>query len=99
KKSNIERPFIQVLSKRPSGKQTLTVEGLSKRWPDIEICHEFTSLITRGEKVAIVGQNGVGKTTLCRMLVGELPPDAGTITWGHEVSVGYIAQDHGNTIP
>ena len=55
--------------------------------------------MNKGEKVAIVGPNGVGKTTLCRMLVGELPPDAGTIEWGHEVSVGYIAQDHGDGIP
>src|SRR5205807_8229965 len=38
KKSNIERPFIQFLIKRPSGKQTLTLEGLSKRWPGVEIC-------------------------------------------------------------
>jgi ATPase subunit of ABC transporter with duplicated ATPase domains len=99
KKSNIERPFIQFLVKRPSGKQTLTVDKLAKRWPDLEVCREFTALVNKGEKVAIVGSNGVGKTTLCRMLVGELEPDAGTIEWGHEVSVGYIAQDHGNTIP
>jgi ATPase subunit of ABC transporter with duplicated ATPase domains len=99
KKSNIERPFIQFLVKRPSGKQTLTLEGLTKRWPGVEVCNDFTSLINKGEKVAIVGANGVGKTTLCRMLVGELTPEAGTIEWGHEVSVGYIAQDHGDTIP
>ena len=99
KKSNIERPFIQLLVKRPSGKQTLTLEGLSKRWPGVEVCSEFTALVNKGEKVAIVGANGVGKTTLCRMLVGELEPDAGSIEWGHEVSVGYIAQDHGETIP
>ncbi len=55
--------------------------------------------MTKGEKVAIVGANGVGKTTLCKMLVGELKPDAGKITWGSDVSVGYIAQDHSDTIP
>jgi len=99
KKSNIERPFIQFLLKRPSGKQTLTLEGLTKRWPSVEICRDFTALVNKGEKVAIVGANGVGKTTLCRMLVEELAPDAGTIEWGHEVSLGYIAQDHGDSIP
>jgi ATPase subunit of ABC transporter with duplicated ATPase domains len=99
KRSNIERPFIQLLVKKPSGKQTLQIEGMSKRWPGIQICQDFNALITKGEKVAIVGANGVGKTTLCRMLVGELQPDAGKIEWGHEVSVGYIAQDHGDSIP
>jgi ATPase subunit of ABC transporter with duplicated ATPase domains len=99
KKSNIERPFIHLQIKRPSGKQTLTIEGLAKRWPEVEVCRDFNALVTKGEKVAIVGANGVGKTTLCRMLVGELAPDAGTIEWGHEVSVGYIAQDHAAEIP
>src|SRR6478672_3390925 len=60
KKSNIERPFIQFLVKRPSGKQTLTIEGLSKKWPDVEVCRDFNALINKGEKVAIIGHNGVG---------------------------------------
>ncbi|MGZ3423392.1 MAG: ABC-F family ATP-binding cassette domain-containing protein [Polyangiales bacterium] len=99
KKSNIQRPFIDVKPKRPSGKQTLTIEGLSKAWPDISICSGFDALVTKGEKIAIIGKNGAGKTTLCRMLVGELQPDAGTITWGHQASVGYLAQDHREGIP
>ncbi len=94
KKSNIERPYIQLQVKVPSGKQTLHMEQISKRWPDVKVCDHFEALITKGEKIAIVGANGVGKTTLCKMLVGELPPDEGTITWGHKVSVGYLAQDH-----
>ncbi len=99
KRSNIERPFIQIPVKRPSGKQTLTIEGLCKKWPDVTICKDFSALITRGEKVAIIGGNGVGKTTLCRMLAGELASDAGTLEWGKDVSVGYIAQDHSDAIP
>ena len=94
KKSNIERPFIQLQVKRPSGKQTLHIEGLQKRWADVKVCESFEALVTKGEKIAIVGANGVGKTTLCKMLVGELRPDAGTLTWGHQVSIGYLAQDH-----
>ena len=99
KRSNIERPFIQFLVKKASGKQTLTVDGLTKRFPGVEICRDFSPLVTKGEKVAIIGGNGVGKTTLCRMLVGELQPDAGKIEWGHEVSIGYVAQDHSHDIP
>ena len=94
KRSNIERPFIQLQVKKPSGKQTLHLERITKRWPDVTVCDAFDALVTKGEKIAIVGANGVGKTTLCKMLVGELPPDAGSITWGHQVSMGYLAQDH-----
>jgi ATPase subunit of ABC transporter with duplicated ATPase domains len=99
KKSNIERPFIQIPVKKPSGKQTLTIEGLSKKWPDTEVCKSFSTLITKGEKVAIFGANGVGKTTLCKLLVDEVKADAGKITWGKDVSIGYIAQDHSEDIP
>jgi ATPase subunit of ABC transporter with duplicated ATPase domains len=94
KKSNIERPFIQFLVKKPSGKQTLTLEGLTKRWPDVTVCENFSALVTKGEKIAIIGRSGVGKTTLCRMLLNEIAPDAGKITWGHEAKAGYLAQDH-----
>jgi ATPase subunit of ABC transporter with duplicated ATPase domains len=99
KRSNIERPFIRFEQKRPSGKQTLTIDGVSKRWPEVEVCDNFRALVTRGEKVAIIGANGVGKTTLCKLLVGDLQPDEGTISWGHEASVGYLAQDHRESIP
>ncbi len=99
KKSNIERPFIRFEQKRPSGKQTCNIDGISKRWPDVLVCEDFRALVTRGEKVAIIGPNGVGKTTLCKMLVGEIQPDEGSITWGHEASVGYLAQDHRESIP
>ncbi|HTS82325.1 MAG TPA: ATP-binding cassette domain-containing protein [Myxococcaceae bacterium] len=99
KRSNIERPFIKFEQKRPSGKQTLTIEHLTKRWPGVTVCEDFGALVTRGEKIAIIGRNGVGKTTLCKMLVGQLEPDEGTLTWGHEAKVGYLAQDHREGIP
>lgn len=94
KRSNIERPFIQFLVKKPSSKQTLVIEGLTKQWPDISICEGFRATVTKGEKVAIIGRTGVGKTTLCKMLMGELQPDAGSIEWGTQSLLGYLAQDH-----
>ncbi len=99
KRSNIERPFIKFEQKRPSGKQTLTIEHLTKRWPGVTVCEDFNALVTRGDKIAIIGRNGVGKTTLCKMLMGQLEPDEGTLTWGHEASIGYLAQDHREGIP
>jgi ATPase subunit of ABC transporter with duplicated ATPase domains len=98
KKSNIERPYIHFLQKRPSGRQTLVLDGLCKSWPGVTVCDHFDALVTRGEKIAIIGTNGVGKTTLCKMLVGELEPEAGKITWGHEATIGYLPQDHRGTI-
>ena len=99
KRSNIERPFIKFEQKRPSGKQTLTVEHLTKHWPGVKVADDFTALVTRGEKIAVIGKNGVGKTTLCKMLMGQLQPDDGTLTWGHQAKVGYLAQDHREGIP
>src|SRR5664280_450349 len=94
KRSNIERPFIQFQVKKPSSKQTLIIEGLTKRWPEITVCERFRAVITKGEKIAIIGRSGVGKTTLCKMLMEELKPDAGRIDWGTQTSLGYLAQDH-----
>jgi ATPase subunit of ABC transporter with duplicated ATPase domains len=98
KKSNIARPFIKFEQKRPSGKQTLTIEGLSKGFGK-PLFTNFSGLITKGEKVAVVGRNGVGKTTFVRTLIGELEPDAGKVTWGHEAQIGYMPQDVKPIIP
>src|SRR6266851_2842194 len=77
KKSNIARPFIKFEQKRPSGKQTLTIEGLTKGFEKKKpLFKEFSALITKGEKVAIVGRNGVGKTT-CFDYLHDIDPSAG----------------------
>src|SRR3954464_4781627 len=100
KKSNIARPFIKFEQKRPSGKQTLTIEGLTKGFEKGKpLFKEFTALVTKGEKVAIVGRNGVGKTTFLRTVLGELEPDKGKVIWGHEAQIGYMPQDVRPIIP
>jgi ATPase subunit of ABC transporter with duplicated ATPase domains len=93
KRSNIAAPFIKFDVAKPSGRQTLTVEGIAKRYGRREIVQPFTALVTKGEKIAIIGKNGVGKTTLVQMLVGALPPDEGSVKWGHQATVGYLPQD------
>jgi ATPase subunit of ABC transporter with duplicated ATPase domains len=98
KKSNIARPFIKFEQKRPSGKQTLTIEGLSKGF-DKSLFSGFNGLITRGERVAVVGRNGVGKTTFIRTILGEIKPDKGHAEWGHEAQIGYMPQDVKPIIP
>ncbi len=47
-----------------------------------------------GERIAIIGPNGIGKTTLLRCLVGDLKPDNGTVKWSENANIGYYAQDH-----
>jgi ATPase subunit of ABC transporter with duplicated ATPase domains len=104
-KSNIQRPYIRFDMKRPSGRHPLEIKGLSKSYGDLQVIENFTASVPRGEKVALMGRNGAGKTTMLRSLVRSAPGceeqfdvDAGLVVWGHEVSVGYFAQDHGDTI-
>jgi ATPase subunit of ABC transporter with duplicated ATPase domains len=72
-KSNIARPYIKFEQKRPSGKHVLEVEHLSKAYGDKKVIRDFTSSITRGERVALMGRNGAGKTTLVNALLANSP--------------------------
>jgi ATPase subunit of ABC transporter with duplicated ATPase domains len=94
KRSNIQRPFIRFEVKRPSGKLVLAVEKLSKSFEDTVVLSDVGFTLQRGDKLAIVGPNGIGKTTLCKILAGQLEADRGKVTYGHEVSVGYMPQQH-----
>ena len=98
KRSNIERPFIRFPQKRASGKNPLNVLNLSKSFDDVEICKGFNLSVMRGDKIALVGKNGIGKTTLLRLLVGELEKDAGQVDWGYEAHIGYMPQEHSEQI-
>ncbi len=98
KRSNIQAPFIKFEQKAPSGKQTLTLEGIDKRYGGNEVIQPFSALVTRGEKVCVIGKNGVGKTTLVKMIAGELQPDHGHVKWGHQAQVGYLPQDQQGAI-
>jgi len=98
KRSNIAAPFIKFEQKAPSGKQTLTVEDISKTFGGNEVIQPFGALVTRGEKIAVIGKNGVGKTTLVKMIAGELQPDQGHVKWGHQAQVGYLPQDQAGVI-
>lgn len=93
KRSNIQAPFIKFEIAKPSGKQTVVIEDIAKSYGRREIIQPFSALVTRGEKIAIIGKNGVGKTTLVQMIVGALAPDQGTVKWGHQASPGYLPQD------
>jgi ATPase subunit of ABC transporter with duplicated ATPase domains len=98
KRSNIAAPFIKFEQKAPSGKQTLEIQGISKAYGGNEVVQPFSALVTRGEKVCVIGRNGVGKSTLVKMIAGELQPDRGHVKWGHQAQVGYLPQDQTGVI-
>ena len=76
-------------------RQAVEIENLAFAYPDNEPLFKNLSLnINAGEKIAIIGENGVGKTTLLKLLCGELTPTAGTIKWTEKAKIGYFAQDH-----
>jgi ATPase subunit of ABC transporter with duplicated ATPase domains len=108
-RSNIARPYIRFDMKRASGRHPLEIKSVVKSYGDLKVIKPFTASITRGEKIALTGRNGTGKTTLLRSLIrnaGEFiddaekdfPIDSGTVKWGHEVAVGYFAQDHRDSV-
>jgi len=79
---------------RPSGREALALEGISKTYGENQVLKDVTLKVGRGERLAIIGPNGIGKSTLLKIAMGELEPDAGTIEWGYETYPGYFAQDH-----
>ena len=108
-KSNIQRPYIRFENLRPSGRHPLEIKGLSKSYGGQSVIQNFTASIARGEKIALLGRNGSGKTTMLKSLLAtatgfvdppdrDFPVDGGVVTWGHEVAVGYFAQDHKESI-
>ena len=108
-RSNIQRPYIRFGMAKPSGRHPLEFKGLKKNYGELKVIQSFTASVERGEKIALIGRNGSGKTTLLKSLLrnatgyldgteAQFLINGGTVTWGHEVTVGYFAQDHSETI-
>jgi ATPase subunit of ABC transporter with duplicated ATPase domains len=108
-RSNIQRPYMRFDMKRASGRHPLEIKSVAKSYDGLKVIPRFTASVTRGEKIAVTGRNGTGKTTLLKSLIRnapgyvddaekQFPIDGGTVIWGHEVAVGYFAQDHTDSI-
>jgi len=104
-RSNIQRPYIKFDMKRNSGRHPLEIKSVEKSYDTLKVIPKFTASVTRGEKIALMGRNGTGKTTLLKSLIRnatgfiddddkQFPINGGQVVWGHEVTVGYFAQDH-----
>ena len=92
KPSSRQNPYIRFEQNKVMHRQALTVENISKAY-DAPVITNFSAMVEAGEKIAIIGANGVGKTTLLRLLQGGLSPDKGEVKWSENADVGYMAQD------
>ena len=77
-----------------SGNDVLTVEELSKSFPEQTLFTDISFQIKRGERVALIGNNGTGKTTMLKILNDLIPADSGTFSLGSKVQIGYYDQEH-----
>ncbi len=87
-------PKFRFAQRRPSGKEVLKIKGVRKAFGDKEVLPGVDLLLNRGDRLVIMGPNGIGKSTLLKIVMGELEADAGAVEWGYETQPGYFAQDH-----
>ena len=98
KASNIQRPYIRFIQEKQSGQVVFKLDHLTKGYDENLVIRNFTTEIHKGDKVAIIGNNGKGKTTLLKMLAGVLEPTKGNVSVGHGVKIGYFPQNHGEVL-
>ncbi len=95
KPSSRQYPFIRFEydDREKLHRNAVEVQKLSHGF-DRVLFNDFDLLVEAGEKIAIIGENGIGKTTLLRCLAGDLAPKHGTVKWAEKANIGYFAQDH-----
>ncbi len=96
KPSSRVNPYIRFEQEKKLHRVALQVANLGKGFDGKQLFSQLNLTIEAGERVAIIGANGIGKTTLLRCLAGDLMPDNGSVKWSENVSMGYMAQDHAN---
>ena len=86
-------PSIIFRQKREVGKELLTVKNISKSYDDHVVLNDISFTVEKGDKIALIGTNGIGKTTLCEILEGNLKPDSGEVLWGATIQNSYFPQN------
>ncbi|WP_426993704.1 ABC-F family ATPase [Methylomonas sp. CM2] len=94
KPSSRVNPFIRFDQAKKLHRLAVEVENLGKGYGERPLFENLNLMIAAGERVAVIGPNGIGKSTLLKTLVGELAPDQGEVKWAENADVGYFAQDH-----
>jgi len=94
KPSSRVNPFLRFDQTKKLHRLALEVEDLSKGYDGEPLFKDLKLLVAVGERIAVIGPNGIGKSTLLRTLVGDLAPDMGVVKWSENAEIGYFAQDH-----
>ncbi|SDC49184.1 ATPase components of ABC transporters with duplicated ATPase domains [Paenibacillus sp. UNCCL117] len=94
KPSTRKYPFIKFTPEREAGKQLLTIERLSKSIDGQLVINDISLTVNKGDKIALVGPNGIAKTTLFQILMGEIEADSGEYSWGVTTSQAYFPKDN-----
>ncbi len=92
--SSRKYPYIDFKPERETGKEVLTVKNVSKVIDGKLVLNNVSFIMQKKDKIALVGTNNIAKTTLFRILMGELEPDSGSIEWGKTVKTSYMPQDN-----
>jgi ATPase subunit of ABC transporter with duplicated ATPase domains len=87
--STRREPHFRFEIERPSGKDVLEIDSLSKSYGDKRVLQSLSMTLRRGDRLAVIGPNGLEKSTLLRIAVGKLSPDSGSVRWGHEALQSY----------
>jgi len=93
KPSSRQNPYIRFEQDKKLHRLALELEGLGKRF-DADLFTDLSLMVEVGERIAVIGPNGIGKSTLLKCLAGELEPSAGNVKWSENAELGYYAQDH-----
>lgn len=93
-KSSRISPLFRFKQLRSSGKLVLKIDQITKSFEDKQILNKVSFNASRGEKIIIIGANGIGKSTLLKILMNKITADQGSYEWGYESQISYFAQDH-----
>ena len=92
--SSRQHPNFVFKQRRPSGREVLSVTDVSKAYGDDVVLLDVGFKVERGDRLAIIGPNGIGKSTLLKIIMEKVSADMGTAEWGYEAAPGYFPQDH-----
>lgn len=97
--SSVTKPYFHFVPHKPSGKSVLKAEHINKQFDERVLLKDVSFNLRRGEKCAIIGSNGIGKSTLLKILLDKIPADRGSHEWSETTTLSYFAQDYRTQLP